>query len=288
MGEDRYVTVYSPGSELAERVVAEVYAAGAGGVLEEEDGERIRLTIYLDSEVEGIIDERLRAFADEGLIIEASAPIESRAWSEAWKEGHEAIEVSPRLVVRPPFATRALLAGQHEIVIDPGQAFGTGRHESTQLALQCLDALLLGDAKGARSLLDVGTGSGVLAMAALRLGVSWTVGFDLDKVATLEAGRHGRVNELESGLHLFAGPITALQNASFDLVVVNMLRSETLPIASEIAACVGGRLILSGLLDTDLESTLDRFSEEGLALQSSREAQDDSGNRWIGLCLGRP
>ena len=288
MGEDRYVTVYSQGSGLAERVVAEVHAAGASGVLEEVDGDRIRLTIYLESEWEGRIGERLRAFAEEGLVLEPFGPIENRAWSEAWKEGHEAIEISPRLVVRPPFADRALSPGQHEIVIDPGQAFGTGRHESTQLALQCLDALLLSDARGAQSLLDVGTGSGVLAMAGLRLGVVRAVGFDLDKVATLEARRHGRVNGLGAELRLFAGPITALRNARFDLVVVNMLRSEILPIASEIAACVGGRLVLSGLLDADLEATLARFSEEGLVLQWSREALDDSGNRWVGLCLERP
>ena len=288
MGDDRYVTVYSQGSSLAERVVAEVYAAGASGVLEEVDGDRIRLTIYLDSEVEAGIEGQLRSLATEGLVLEAFGSIEARAWSEAWKEGHEAIEISPRLVVRPPFAARALSPGQHEIVIDPGQAFGTGRHESTRLALECLDTLLLEESRSVQRLLDVGAGSGVLAMAALRLGVRRAVGFDLDKVATLEARRHARANELGASLFLFAGPITALANASFDLVVVNMLRSEMLPIASEITDCVGERLILSGLLDTDVQATLDRFSADGLVLESSREAQDDSGNRWVGLCLGRP
>ena len=288
MGEDRCITVYSPNPELAERIVAEVYAAGASGVLEEPEDDLTRLTIYLASEQEPAILDRLRELSDEGVEIGSFADIEDRVWSETWKEGHKAIEVSPRLRVRPPFLTAEVSAGQHEIVIDPGQAFGTGQHESTQLALQALDELLLEEPQGASNLLDIGTGSGILAMAARRLGVEWALGFDLHKVAVFEARRHAEVNRLERGIDFFAGPIAALRNRRFDLVVVNMLRSEMLPIASEISACVGRKLVLAGLLETDRATTLERFGAEGLILESDRELRDESGNRWIGLCLTWP
>ena len=118
-------------------------------------------------------------------------------------------------------------------------------------------------------------------------GLGTATGFDLDKTAVIEAARQAASNQLASRLLLFAGPIQALAPAAFDVVVVNMLRSEMLPIAREIAACVGSHLILSGLLDADVETTLKRFSDEGLASSSSREAVDESGNVWVALRLVR-
>ncbi|MEE3326579.1 MAG: 50S ribosomal protein L11 methyltransferase [Myxococcota bacterium] len=285
MGKDLCVALYSPEADLADRVVAEVYASGAAGVLEESDGDRIKLTIYLDSEVKPAVWACLQTFVSEGLAIDEFQTIAPVSWSESWKKGHGPIEISPRLLVRPPFAPTRTRAGQAEVVIDPGQAFGTGQHESTQLALECIDERLMPPDSPPRTLLDVGTGSGVLALAALRLGAGWALGHDLDKVAVLEAARHAGANRLESRLSLFAGPIQALERSAFDLVVVNMLRSEMIPIASEISARVGSHLILSGLLDADVEVTLARFLEEGLGLLASRDAVDDSGNVWVGLIL---
>ena len=285
MGSDLCVALYVRDAGLADRVVAEVYAAGSAGVWEESDGDRIKLTIYLDSERKPAVLACLETFVSEGLALDEFQTIPPESWSESWKESHGPIEISPRLLIRPPFAEVQARAGQVEVVIDPGQAFGTGQHESTQLALACIDERLRLLDSAPRSLLDVGTGSGVLALAALRLGARWAVGHDLDKVAVLEAARHADVNELGGRLDLFAGPIQSLEASAFDLVVVNMLRSEMLPLASEISACVGAHLILSGLLDSDVDTTLRRFSAEGLALHSSREAIDGSGNVWVGLVL---
>lgn len=286
MSEERVVSVETPNPELAERVLAEASDVGAAGIVEEHIERSVVLTIYLAAVIEEEMKRALDRFEPEGLLVGSFQDVAHEDWSESWKQGHLPVEISARLLIRPPFSARRAHRGQVEVVIDPGQAFGTGGHESTRLALESLDQLLLEEPEP-DSLLDVGTGSGVLALAALRLGLSAATGFDLDKTAVIEAARQAASNQLASRLLLFAGPIQALRLSAFDVVVVNMLRSEMLPIAREIAACVGSHLILSGLLDADVETTLKRFSDEGLASSSSREAVDESGNVWVALRLVR-
>jgi ribosomal protein L11 methyltransferase len=286
VSEDRVVCVEASNSQLAERVLAEVSDVGAAGMVEERIESSIVLTIYLDAVLEQEMSRALDRFKPEGLFVGRFQDVVLEDWSESWKQGHVPVEISTRLLIRPPFSVCRAERGQAEVVINPGQAFGTGRHESTRLALESLDELAI-EEPGLASLLDVGTGSGVLALAALRLGMDAATGFDLDKTAVSEAARQAVSNQLSSRLLLFAGPIQALASSAFDVVIVNMLRSEMIAIASEIAACVGSHLVLSGLLDADVEIMLKRFSEEGLTSYSSREAVDESGNVWRALRLSR-
>ena len=286
MGQDLSLRVYSPDRAAADRVLAEAQAAGAAGVVEE-PGDGIALTIYLDSEGLDALMGRLEGLRPVGVRFEPCEVVEPQSWSESWKSDHAPVEISARLRIRPPFLPASNRSGQIEIVIDPGQAFGTGQHESTRLALEGIEERLGVRAKTTPRLLDVGTGSGVLGLAGLAMGVDRAVGHDLDPVAVHEAERHAEANGLVDRFQLFVGPIQALRPSTFDVVVVNMLRSEMIPIATEIAGCVGDELILSGLLDSDVDSTLNRFGLEGLVLDSSREARDESGNQWVGLSLTR-
>lgn len=271
---------------LADRVVAEVWAAGALGVEERADSRRIELFIYLAGATEGAIRTALEPFASEGAEVGASQVIGDLDWREAWKEGLEAIVISPRLVIRPSFIEHARGPGQAEVVVDPGQAFGTGGHESTRLALEWIDALM-GEEGGAPRVLDVGTGSGVLALSALRLGATRAVGFDLDRDAIAEARDSARANGLAPRFDCFAGPIACLGGAVFDLVLANLLRSEVLPIAREIAQSLapGGRLVLSGLVESDRGAVLEGFAGNGLAAGSERTRRDASGVVWIAPLL---
>jgi ribosomal protein L11 methyltransferase len=287
MSEYSQIEVLLPSPELAERVVAEAFDAGALGVEERERSGGVVLVIYLAGDCVDAVMAALAAL--EGVSAPAAAaPVEDVDWSERWKDGLHAIVVSPRLVVRPSFVTYALAPRQQEVVIDPSQAFGTGGHASTLLALEWIDVLCSGAEPPAR-VLDVGTGSGVLAFAALKLDAKHAVGFDLDAVAVVEAARAAVANGLGGRFAAFAGPIEALNAPAFDCVVVNMLRRETLPIARQIAARVSpaGRLVLSGLLESDRSRVASAFASQGLELHGERTLDDGTGEPWIALLLRR-
>jgi ribosomal protein L11 methyltransferase len=213
-------------------------------------------------------------------------------WSQAWREGLEAISISKRLLIRPPFIDVELEEGQREIVIDPGQAFGIGGHASTRLCLEWIDVLVPSRAQIGRvepiAVLDVGTGSGVLALAAVALGADRAVGFDLDPIATRAAREAALTNGLAHVAHFVTGPIEALRLASAgcSLVLANLLKQEMMPIATQIAGCVSrtGRLVLAGLLFEDVLEVEERFRREGL-VEIGRRSREDSTGEWIGLCL---
>ena len=221
----------------------------------------------------------------------AAAPHEAVAeedWSERWREGLEAIEISPRLLVRPPFVAREPRPGQTAVVIEPGQAFGTGGHESTRLALALLDEVIAERAELDR-MLDVGTGSGVLAIAGVRLGVGHAVGFDLDPLAAEAARENARANGASERTRVFTGGIEAIAAPPFPLVVANLLRREVLPILPEIGARVepGGDAVFAGLLASDRSAFEEALGASGLAIRTERVLEDASGEGWLGLVARR-
>jgi ribosomal protein L11 methyltransferase len=294
MGDEyRRFRIASSTEQEREWLLAEAFDAGAEGA-EEQDDPKSASTPYAAwvyaraGEVERIralLIDVARSGHDAGAWIgpgEKMAPVD---WSEEWKRGLGPIVISPRLVVRPPFSEVVLLPGQREIVIDPGQAFGTGTHASTRLCLEWID-LLLADAEGRAALtrmLDVGTGSGILALAAVVLGAESALGFDLDAIAIEAADEAARANGLAGTARFACVPIEAIgDDPPFPLVVANLLKRELLPIAGEIARRVapGGSLVLAGLLEEDAPEVADCFARVGMQ-ELDRRVRDDSVGRWI-------
>jgi ribosomal protein L11 methylase PrmA len=295
--------VAATSAERAEIAAAEVWEAGAEGVVEEDEAPSFGLTIYAPLARRGDVETALRE-ALGGDIDIAVRPVEAIAWEEAWKEGFAAIEISPRLVVRPSFvpAVPGVGAELRELIVEPGQAFGTGSHLSTRLALEAIDAQYsplgpgpsrqsTGRPRAADRVLDVGTGSGILAVAALLLGAQQAVGFDLDPLAAPAALECARANALGANFCCFTGPIDALAPTTpgFDLVAVNLLRSEMLPIAGPIAAraAAGGVLVLSGLLAGDTDAVLRAFAALGWAETARWVGADADAEAWVALTLAR-
>ena len=290
---DEYRRFWITSSDALERelLLAEAFEAGAEGAEESEADGCFRACIYAKAERIEEIRTQLCGVAARSTEIASAEALPDVDWSEAWKEGLEALRISPRLLVRPPFIEAELEPGQREIVIDPGQAFGTGEHASTRLCLEWIDALL-NPSSSSRSIdrvLDVGTGSGVLALAAVALGARSAVGFDLDPVAIEAAQDAARRNRLEADVRFFTGPLDALgePNETYPLVLANLLKSEMLPIAAGLARRVdrAGRLVLAGLLEEDVEQGRERFAREGLS-EMGRRSREDSTGLWVGLCLG--
>ena len=290
------IEVRAPDAAQADRLLAEAYASGAVGCEEREsEGSGKCLLLYVEADRAEAVGRALRAVAVDSEI-GAPEPVSSRDWATAWREGLGALVISPRLVVRPPFVEHPQVPFQQTVLIDPGQAFGTGEHESTRLALELLDAWIpkLGHQP---QVLDVGTGSGVLALAAVKLGARRAVGFDIDPVATAAAKENVRQNgeldrvEIETGgIEVLAADgfdelSQARQGRQFDAVVANLLRREILPILKQVSACIvpDGVGIFTGLLVEDRSALAEGLTQLGFEIIDETRRDDSRGERWIGL-----
>lgn len=270
----------------AEWVSAEAFEAGATGV-EERDGEGCTVLLaYAPAEAAAAVEAAMLAVAGAGATA-TREPVVTRDWPETWKQGLRPLVVSPRLVVRPDCVACPLAPGQSEVVIEPRQAFGTGAHGSTALALALLDTRLAAVPGG--SVLDVGCGSGVLAIAARKLGAGHTVACDLDPIAARET----RENAVHNGAAVlaFAGSLAALAPTAgrFDLVIANLISSEVLPILAALAdrVATGGALILSGLLLAEHAAIDARLGASGFSIRATRDENDARGDHWLGVMATR-
>jgi ribosomal protein L11 methyltransferase len=278
--------------ELVERVCARCWEKGAAGIEERGEAEMIELLVYAPPPSLEAVLAVARAEVSRAGVGEVADPetVDPEDWSQTWKEGIQAVEISPRLVVRPSFDPIELAPRQLELVIDPKQAFGTGGHVSTLLALEWIDALADEFQPGTR-VLDIGTGTGVLALAALRLGAGEAVGFDIDRIAAREAAEWAEINGLASRFRVYAGGLEALGVGSFDLVVANLLRSEMLPLVPGMLSALarGAWLVVSGLLEVERGPVLEAFAEHGVGLEDARAGLDSGGqDRWVSLLLRGP
>jgi ribosomal protein L11 methyltransferase len=252
--------------KLAERVLADLAELAPGGVEEERGRGYVEYAIYgAAGELPALPD--LEAIAGDGLVAISSAEIPDD-WADRWQDFHQPIEVGGRLWVRPSWAeTRA---GTIDIVVDPGQAFGTGAHPTTRMCLELL--VELSDAGGAYgALADWGTGSGVLAIAAAKLGFGPVIACDHEPAA-LEAARvNSRANGVE--LELRRANLRLEPPPQAPTVVANL----TAPILHEIASRLERapeRLICSGLLAGEAEGVRRAFACHGLTQRLSRAEGD--------------
>jgi len=189
-------------------------------------------------------------------------------WNAAWARSVKPLRVGQRIVIRPSWEAVALHAGDVELVLDPKQAFGTGHHATTQLLLEWLEAHV----HGGERVLDVGTGSGILAMVALRLGAAWARGIDHDPVA-IECA-HGYAIENGFGTELTLDMSRLIPSVGqFDIVLANLDRRTLLDLSHTLSRRVHrhGRLVLSGMLADDREDLLDAFRQVGGDLAWERE-----------------
>lgn len=177
-------------------------------------------------------------------------------WLGVFRAHHTPVTIGRRLLVAPPWDVPDA-PGREILVIEPGMAFGTGQHATTRTCLEEIEDTVA--AGGIGSALDVGTGSGVLAAALVRLGVRRVVATDLDP-AVLPLARETLARNRAGGVHLLCGRADAVAG-SFDLVVANLLANAIVADASALASAVAphGHLILSGLLAAQVPQALEAF-----------------------------
>jgi ribosomal protein L11 methyltransferase len=227
-------------------------------------------------------DDAVTAARDLG---RAEAPIEvaDEDWSVAWRKQHRPVRVGPRSWVQPPWEDAPAAQDGVRIVIDPGMAFGTGSHPTTGLCLERIDELLA--ARPGADVLDVGTGSGVIAFAAVKLGAGRVCGTENDPIA-LEAARRGaELNGIRPGRieWALANP-DELGGHAYDIVVANILLNTLVDLAPQIARKVArrGTVVLSGLLAAQADAAESAYAAVGLTPGSRKEREG-----WVRIELTR-
>ncbi len=214
-------------------------------------------------------DERSDA-AEAARTLGTEPPVEIAAqdWSVAWRAHHRTMKVGPRSWVVPPWEEKPLGV---VVTIDPGMAFGTGSHATTSLCLEACDELL--SARPGADLLDVGTGSGIIALLAVKLGAGRVVGTENDLVA-LQAARAGAaLNGIAPDRIEWLLRDPAEVPGRFGIVIANILLNTLEELAEPIAAKLlpGGRLVLSGLLAAQGDAAERAYVAQGLRPIARRE-----------------
>jgi ribosomal protein L11 methyltransferase len=254
----------------AEVVLAELLEFAPSGVEEVDDGgEAVEYAVYgAPGELPAF--GRVQAAAGDALI-EVSTEEVAEDWAERWRAFHRPIVVGGRLGVRPPWEPAQ--DTELDLVIDPGQAFGTGAHATTRL---CLELLLALEPK-AGAFIDLGCGSGVLALAAARLGYAPVLALDVDAAALEATQENATRNGIEltpKGFDARSEPLPEAPTATANLVAPLLLewvgRGEPLP----------ERVIASGLLEHEGDRVAAAFAERGMVERERRAARG-----WLALLL---
>ncbi len=212
-------------------------------------------------------------------------------WQETWKVFFRPIRVTRRIVIKPSWEPYEARGKETVIAIDPGMAFGTGLHATTRLCLEVIDREIdrriranPGEERIGPSLLDVGTGSGILAIAAARLGARPVVGVDTDETAIEVARQNVRCNGVEGVVRIVSDNLEAIDGC-FDLVVANIdLRTLTElkgPLTGRV--CQGGRLVLSGIIRRQEAGLKERFQGEDFLFVEGKRRKE-----WGCLVFERP
>ncbi len=200
-----------------------------------------------------------------------SLSVLSDDWETAWQKEWKAMPIGKQLCVRPSFC-EPLEDSRVDIVLDPGMAFGTGQHATTQLCLEAIERYCENHLP--QSLLDMGAGSGLLAIAAGKLGAQGIVAIDNDPIS-VEASR---VNAELNGVTLVSQLNDTPPNDLFELVVANILAGPLIEMAKGLAGCTRDRLILSGLLETQIESVAKAYEDIGM-----KRLRADVKGEWASL-----
>lgn len=241
------------------------------------------LELYVDDAASAEI--MLRAAQNEPGIIAGSIRQEStRDWQTFWRHHFHATEIGQRLKIIPVWEKDSAgdAGGRHIIWLDPGLSFGTGDHFTTRFCLEMIDRLV--DGQSITSMLDVGTGSSILAIAAAKLGSRRTAGFDNDEIALQQARENIRLNGLDGKIELSVADITQQPpEGSFDLVCANVYTTILISMADALIGCTKKSLVLSGIRDPELDDVANAFTRRGMI-----ETYRDGNGEWGGLAFAKP
>ena len=232
------------------------------------------------AEVLPLFEERLK---NSGIDYKLNTTgVEQEDWQNAWKKYYHAMDIGKRLAIVPGWEEHD--TDRIKIIMDPGMAFGTGTHETTSLCLETLDSLV----KGGERVLDIGTGSGILAIAALKLGAGSAEGVDIDPMCVRTAGENAALNGIgKDRCRFLAGNVLAdqslvneLAQEKADLVLANIVADVIIRLSRDVGKYLAqdGIFITSGIIDTREQDVQDALAANGFTVIERR-----TSGGWVAL-----
>jgi ribosomal protein L11 methyltransferase len=275
------ITISTP-DESREAIINRLAEMGSTGFLEKEE----KILAYFEDKTDiACLFEELTRFSDvlrsagldPGFSFEYSL-LPEKDWNENWKKNFSPIDVGKNLAIIPSWLKKD--TSRIPVIIDPGMVFGTGYHETTRTCLGLIEELSEGIRKD--SCLDIGTGSGILAVGAAKLGFRQVTAVDIDPMAIDAAVRNVEENSLQN-IIVKEGEIFAV-SGSFDLIVANLLSGILVDIASEIVSRLNreGKAILSGMLTGQENDVIKTYEKAGLSL-----SRTVISGQWVTLVFSK-
>lgn len=238
-----------------------LYLKGIENILEENGV----LKIYFDEKKKKDLDSLIKSLIKEKIVTEKDIETiksENQNWNENWEKSIEPVYIKEKIVVYPSWKKDELENSENRILIeiDPKMSFGTGHNETTQLVLELMSDYIIGIEE---SLLDFGSGTGVLTIAGIKLGVGNAVAIDIDDDSISNAKEYFERNSVHDKVTLYKKNISQIKEDSFDVICANIIRSVIIDNIEHIAGKIKpkGKLFISGILSTEDQEILEYLTQ---------------------------
>ncbi|MCL6494825.1 MAG: 50S ribosomal protein L11 methyltransferase [Ignavibacterium sp.] len=197
-------------------------------------------------------------------------------WNEEWEKSREVIHITERIIIKPTFKQYEPKQNEIAITLDPKMSFGTGEHPTTKICISFLEEYV----KSGMKVLDVGSGTAILSIVAAKLGASKVIAFDIDEWSLANGAENIKLNQVDNIVEVRMCELNDIQEDNFDLIVANIQKNILIELADGIKSRVksGGTIILSGLLESDEEEIINKYSSLGFSKIDFMKISE-----WIGI-----
>lgn len=204
--------------------------------------------------------------------------IKEQDWETAWKKYYHPVKIGENIIVCPCWEDCKLEKNDVLVKLDPGMAFGTGTHETTRLCMQFLEQYVSCNT----TILDIGTGSGILAITSLLLGAKSAVGVDIDELAVKIANQNANLNKVEDKINLVCGDLTQKVHGKFDVICANIVADVIIRLCTNITQFMHKDtiLIISGIIEDRCDDVLNSLDDAGLEIINKNQEND-----WISVVV---
>ena len=260
---------------------------GSGGVqVEDDNSDRVSVTAYFPpddmigervSKITALLQSLREMSMDVGAGRVTMESVDEQDWSENWKEFFKPLPIGERILVHPSWEGVSEFPSRDVLIqIEPGMAFGTGGHSTTKLCLELLESVL----KGGERVADVGAGSGILSIAAVKLGAREVVAVDVDERAIVVARENSQRNNVDERIHIICGEGLGAVKGKYDVIVSNISTKIILSMIPDFSAHLndGGKLIVSGILGREVPEARNRLENSGFMMLETRCDEE-----WVGI-----